>query len=80
MNNCRATKIFRWAIVIATLPLVVGVPYAIAWALRPTEWLVPERFGRLSGYNSEIDGLACPRPRIHHGPPLSVIEVLGGQA
>ena len=39
MKNPRATKILRWATAIGALPLIVGVPFAIAWVARPTEWL-----------------------------------------
>ncbi|MBT3374477.1 MAG: hypothetical protein HN742_07745 [Lentisphaerae bacterium] len=39
MKKSRATCITRWAILAALLPLVVGLPYAIGWAVRPTEWL-----------------------------------------
>jgi len=39
MLNSGSSKILLWAMVFGLMPLVVGIPYAVAWILRPTQFL-----------------------------------------
>ena len=39
MLNPGSSKLLLWGMVFGSMPLVVGIPYAVAWTLRPTQFL-----------------------------------------
>ena len=54
MLNPGSSKLLLWAIVFGVIPLVVGIPYTVAWILRPTQFL-----NRTFGYPYAGISLLC---------------------
>jgi hypothetical protein len=39
MLNFGSSTLLLWGMVFGLMPFVVGIPYAVAWILRPTQFL-----------------------------------------